>query len=37
MVLDASSLNTQDYKVGLKDKVDQSRERRNALFYTSVS
>ena len=31
MVLDASLLNTQHYKVGMKGKVKQSRERSNAL------
>ena len=30
MVLDASLLNTQHYKVRMKDKVEQSRERSNA-------
>ena len=37
MVLDTSSLNTQQYKVCIKDKVKQSRERSSALPYTSVS
>ena len=36
MVLDASLLNTQQYKVGIKYKVEQSRERSSALPYTSV-
>ena len=36
MVLDASLLNTQQYKVRIKDKVGQSGERRSALSYTSV-
>ena len=36
MVLDASLLNTQQYKVGIKGKVEQSRERSSALPYTSV-
>ena len=36
MVLDASLLNSQQYKVGIKDKVEQSRERSSALPYTSV-
>ena len=35
MVLDASSLNTQHYKVWIKGKVKQSRES-SALPYTSV-
>ena len=30
MVLDASSLNTQHYNVGIKGKVEQSREWSNA-------
>ena len=30
MVLDSSLLNTQDYKVGIKGKVEQSRERSGA-------
>ena len=34
--LDASLLNTQQYKVGIKGKVGQSRERSRALPYTSV-
>ena len=36
MVLDISLLNTQQYKVCIKDKVEQSRERSSALPYTSV-
>ena len=36
MVLDASLLNTQQYKVRIKGKVEQSREKSNALPYTSV-
>ncbi len=36
MVLDASLLNTQQYKVRIKGKVEQSRGRSNALPYTSV-
>ena len=36
MVLDASLLNTQQYKLRIKGKVDQSRERSTALPYTSV-
>ena len=36
MVLDASLLNTQDYKVQIKGKVEQSRERSSALPYTLV-
>ena len=35
-VLDAALLNTQNYKVKIKGKVEQSRERSSALFYTSV-
>ena len=34
MVLDATLLNTQHYKVRIKGKVKQSRERSNALPYT---
>ena len=34
MVLDASLLNTQQYKVVIKGKVKQSRERSSALPYT---
>ena len=36
MVLDTYLLNTQRYKVHIKGKVDQSRERSSALPYTSV-
>ena len=36
MVLDTSLLNTQQYKVHIKGKVEQYRERSNALLYTSV-
>ena len=36
MVLDASLLNTQPYKVGIKGKVVQSRERSSTLPYTLV-
>ena len=36
MVLDTSLLNTQKYKVRIKDKVEQSRERSSALPNTSV-
>ena len=36
MVLDASLLNTQHYKVWIKGKVEQSRERSSALPYTLV-
>ena len=35
-VLDASLLNTQHYKVRIKGKVEQSRERSSALPYTLV-
>ena len=34
MVLDASLLNTQYYKVRIKGKVEQSRERSSTLPYT---
>ena len=34
MVLDASLLNTQHYKVRIQDKVEQSRERSSSLPYT---
>ena len=34
MVLDTYLLNTQHYKVRIKDKVEQSRERSSALLYT---
>ena len=36
MVLDATLLNTQHYKVWIKGKVEQSREWSSALPYTSV-
>ena len=36
MVLDTSLLNTQQYKVHIKSKVEQSRERGSALPSTSV-
>ena len=36
MVLDASLLNTQHYKVWIKGKVEQSRERSHAFPYTLV-
>ena len=36
MVLDTSLLNTQQYKVRIKGKVEQSRERSSALPNTSV-
>ena len=36
MVLDTSLLNTQHYKVHIKDKVEQSRERSSNLPYTTV-
>ena len=36
MVLDAALLNTQHYKVRIKDKVKQSKERSSALPYTLV-
>ena len=36
MVLDISLLNTQQYKVRIKGKMEQSRERSNAFPYTSV-
>ena len=36
MVLDTSFLNTQQYKVCIKGKVEQSRERSSALPYTLV-
>ena len=37
MVLDTSLLNSQHYKVRIKGKVEQSRERSSALLYTLVS
>ena len=36
MVLDTSLLNTQQYKVHIEGKVEQSRERSSALPYTLV-
>ena len=36
MVLDTSLLNTQQYKVRIKGKVEQSKEKSSALTYTSV-
>ena len=36
MVLDTSLLNTQQYKVCIKGKVEHSRERSSALSFTSV-
>ena len=36
MVLDTSLLKTQQYKVGIKGKVEQSRERSSVLPFTSV-
>ena len=36
MVLDASLLNTQQYRVCINGKMEQSRERSSALPYTSV-
>ena len=36
MVLDATLLNTQYYKVRIKGKVEQSREMSSALPYTLV-
>ena len=36
MVLDASLLNIQHYKVQIKGKVEQSREKSSALPYTLV-
>ena len=36
MVLDTALLNTQQYKVRIKGKVEQSRERSSVLPYTSV-
>ena len=36
MVLDTSLLNTQQYKVHIKSKVEQTWERSSALPYTSV-
>ena len=36
MVLETSLLNTQQYKVRIKGKVEQSRERSSDLCYTLV-
>ncbi len=36
MVLDLALLNTQHYKVGIKDKAEQSRKWSSALLYTLV-
>ena len=36
MVLDTSLLNTQQYKVRFKGKVEQSREKSSTLPYSSV-
>ena len=36
MVLDISLLNTQQHKVRIKGKVEQSRDRSNALPYNYV-
>ena len=36
MVLDTSLINTQQYKVRIKDKVEQSRERSSTFPYASV-
>ena len=36
MVLDTSLLNTQQYKVCIKGKVEQFRKKSNAFPYTSV-
>ena len=36
MVLDTALFNTQQYKVHIKGKVEQSREKSSALPYTSV-
>ena len=36
MVFDTSLLNSQQYKVRIEGKVEQSRERSSALPYTSV-
>ena len=37
MVLHASLFNTQKYKVRIKGKVEQSRERSSTLHYTTVT
>ena len=36
MALDTSLLNTQQYKVRIKSKVEQSRERSSALLHLGV-
>ena len=36
MVLDLTLLNTQQYQVRIKGKVEQSRERNSTLTYTSL-
>ena len=36
MVLDTFLFNTLQYKVGIKGKVEQSRDRSSALPYTSL-
>ena len=36
IVLDSTLLNTQHYKIRIKGKVEQSRERNSALPYTPV-
>ena len=36
MLLDTALLNTQQYKVRIMGKVEQSRKRSSALPYTSV-
>ena len=36
MVHNAALLNTQHYKIRIKGKVEQSRERSSALLYTSL-
>ena len=36
MLLDASLLNTRQYKVGIKGEMEQSREKSSALRYTLV-
>ena len=36
MILDTSLLNTQQYKVRIKSKVEQSKEKSSALPYTSM-
>ena len=36
IILDVSLLNTQHYEVGIKGKVEQSKERSNSFPYTLV-